>query len=59
MAAKGILYAWMLIPGVLLLVCFGVLFLYRLDGAEWLAKKTALSADHAAKAGLTEVNADE
>lgn len=59
MAAKGILYAWMLIPGVLLLICFGVLFLYKLDGGEWLQKKTALSADHAAKAGLTEETADE
>ena len=42
-----------------LVICFGVLFLYKLDGAEWLQKKTALSADHAAKAGLTEETADE
>jgi GPH family glycoside/pentoside/hexuronide:cation symporter len=53
-AAKGILCAWMLIPGILLLVCFGVLFLYRLDGPEWLAQKAALAKAHAEKEALAE-----
>lgn len=46
MAEKGILYAWMLVPGILLAVCFFVMFLYKLDGPAWLEKKKALDARH-------------
>lgn len=45
-AEQGILLAWMLIPGLLLLICFLVLFRYRLDGADWTEKKKALAQRH-------------
>jgi len=48
LAEKGILYAWMLIPGILLAICFFVMFLYKLDGASWTAKKKELEARHRA-----------
>ena len=46
MAEQGILLAWMLIPGILLVICFLVMFLYKLDGEEWDATKRKLAAKH-------------
>lgn len=45
-AEQGILLAWMLIPGILLVICFLVMFLYKLDGEEWDAAKRKLFAKH-------------
>lgn len=46
LAEQGILLAWMLIPGILLVICFLVMFLYKLDGEEWDAAKRKLAAKH-------------
>jgi GPH family glycoside/pentoside/hexuronide:cation symporter len=46
MAEQGILLAWMLIPGILLIICFLVMFLYKLDGEEWSTAKRKLAVKH-------------
>jgi GPH family glycoside/pentoside/hexuronide:cation symporter len=48
-AQTGILVAWVLVPGFLLLVCFLLLHWYPLTGADWEKIKAELAIIHARK----------
>jgi len=48
-AQSGILAAWMLIPGILLLLSFVVLFWYPLAGKDWDEVKCRLGHSHSEK----------
>jgi Na+/melibiose symporter-like transporter len=48
-AERGILIGWMLIPGILLLICFFSMFLYPLNGEKWNKTKTELEKLHNVK----------
>jgi GPH family glycoside/pentoside/hexuronide:cation symporter len=48
-AQTGILAAWMVIPGVLLIISFAVLFWYPLAGKAWEETKQKLSLAHTKK----------
>ena len=48
-AETGILMGWVLVPGVLLLLCFIALCWYPLDGAAWDKIKARLEQVHAEK----------
>lgn len=46
---NGLFLCWFLITGVLLLICFAVLWLYPLYGKEWNERKATLAKEHEAK----------
>lgn len=48
-AEQGILIGWMLIPAVLLLICFFSMFLYPLNGEKWNVTKAGLEKIHSEK----------
>ncbi len=48
-AQSGILIAWMLIPAILLLICFFSMFAYPLHGESWKQKKDELEHLHIEK----------
>lgn len=48
-ARQGLLIGWMLIPAILLLICFFCMFLYPLKGEKWNKEKKRLSEEHAKK----------
>lgn len=48
-AKQGVLIGWMLIPAILLFICFFVMFTYPLHGQEWKEKKAMLVAIHQEK----------
>lgn len=48
-AKTGVLIGWMLIPAILLLICFLCMFAYPLRGADWKAKKEQLKQLHKEK----------
>lgn len=48
-AQSGILIAWMLIPGILLLISFFSMFAYPLFGETWKHKKQELEQIHSAR----------
>ena len=48
-AETGILMGWVLVPGVLLFLCFIALYWYPLDGAAWDGIKARLEEVHAEK----------
>ncbi len=48
-AETGILMGWTLVPGLLLFLCFVVLYWYPLAGPAWAAIKAELAARHAEK----------
>lgn len=49
MAETGIIIAWMLVPAILLLICFLVMKWYPLAGPEWKETKTKLQKIHKEK----------
>jgi len=48
-AKNGLFIAWMLIPGILLVLSFVAMYFFPLAGAKWNQEKAELSAKHAAK----------
>lgn len=48
-ARQGLLIGWMLIPSILLFVCFFCMFLYPLKGEKWKAQKKHLAEEHSKK----------
>lgn len=48
-AEAGILLGWMLIPGILLFICFVTLHWYQLEGDEWAETKEKLEKIHKEK----------
>lgn len=48
-AETGILFGWLLVPGILLFISFIVLHWYPLDGKAWLETKISLAEVHKAK----------
>jgi len=48
-AETGIIIGWMLIPAVLLLICFITMYLYPLDGPEWINTKERIAELHKKK----------
>jgi GPH family glycoside/pentoside/hexuronide:cation symporter len=48
-AERGILIGWMLIPAILLLICFFSMLLYPLNGEKWNATKAGLEKLHSEK----------
>jgi Na+/melibiose symporter-like transporter len=51
-AQNGILLAWVLIPGILLAICFLTMKWYPLAGEHWNATKKALAEKHREKERL-------
>ncbi|TXT65644.1 MAG: conserved membrane protein of unknown function [Promethearchaeota archaeon] len=49
LAETGIIIGWMLIPALLLFVCFIAMYWYPLDGPEWQGTKQKLAQIHEAK----------
>jgi GPH family glycoside/pentoside/hexuronide:cation symporter len=49
MAETGIIIAWMLIPAILLLICFISMKMYPLAGPEWIETKAKLAEIHIQK----------
>jgi GPH family glycoside/pentoside/hexuronide:cation symporter len=48
-AERGILIGWMLIPAILLIICFFAMFLYPLNGEKWNTTKAELEKLHSEK----------
>ncbi|HEX3021461.1 MAG TPA: MFS transporter, partial [Lachnospiraceae bacterium] len=48
-AERGILIGWMLIPAILLIICFFAMFLYPLNGEKWNTTKAGLEKLHSEK----------
>lgn len=48
-AERGILIGWMLIPAILLVICFFSMLLYPLNGEKWKATKDELEKQHKEK----------
>ncbi len=48
-AETGILFGWLLVPGILLFISFVALHWYPLDGKQWLDTKANLAEIHKAK----------
>lgn len=48
-AKHGVLIGWMLVPAILLLICFLCMFTYPLKGSDWQKKKEQLRLSHIKK----------
>lgn len=46
LAERGILIGWMLIPSILLIICFFAMFFYPLNGEKWRKSKADLEKLH-------------